>query len=330
MGNRGAGEPPHRRLAPLIGIGSATRSRITEDFYASGALPPRGGGNVMLTLDDGSADTSIGFDDGGEFIWFNRFTPDPTDYPFILTEIQLLTPGIGNCEVNEKVDFYLYQDPHSNPLNGATFVASLRNQTVGPFFTYTSYPIAVPFTEPGDVLILVVNHTCNGVFQYPAGLDAGSPSQQRSWLGYYDGTVADPPVLPAPQFFGLVDAIGFAGNWTLRGVGISPETCTAPADIPWLTLSPARGTTTDGTSSDLTVTYDSTGLADGVYTGTLCLVSNDPDERAIRLPVTLTVTRPTAIDLATFRSGSSAIPVADVAVVGLLLLAGAAVVLRRR
>jgi hypothetical protein len=67
--------------------------------------------------------------------------------------------------------------------------------------------------------------------------------------------------------------------------------CTAN-DIPWLSVSPSFGTTPFGNTSEVEVTFDSTGLASGTYTGTVCIDSNDPVNPTINVPVTLTVTPP--------------------------------------
>jgi uncharacterized membrane protein len=69
----------------------------------------------------------------------------------------------------------------------------------------------------------------------------------------------------------------------------SSVTCAVPDDIPWLNVSPTAGTTTPGGTSNVDVTFDSTGLAVGVYTGTLCINSNDVDEPLVMVPVELTV-----------------------------------------
>lgn len=61
------------------------------------------------------------------------------------------------------------------------------------------------------------------------------------------------------------------------------------SDISWLSVSPTSGTTVSGTTDTVDVTFDSTSLAAGVYTGTLCINSNDPDESLVTVPVTLTV-----------------------------------------
>lgn len=82
-----------------------------------------------------------------------------------------------------------------------------------------------------------------------------------------------------------------------------PTVCSNLADIPWVTTSPVSGTTASGLATDVTVTLDSTGLADGTYTGNLCIFSNDPDAgpgnetELVVVPVTLTVQSPTAVQL---------------------------------
>ena len=64
--------------------------------------------------------------------------------------------------------------------------------------------------------------------------------------------------------------------------------CSANA-LPWLTALPTSGTTNPGGSSTVNVQFDSTGLSSGVYTGTLCVNSNDATDLVRNVPVTLTV-----------------------------------------
>ena len=66
-------------------------------------------------------------------------------------------------------------------------------------------------------------------------------------------------------------------------------TCDAPDDISWLSLNPTSGTTGSSSSDPVTVTFDSTGLVTGNYTGTLCINSNDPVTPLVEVPVSLTV-----------------------------------------
>jgi hypothetical protein len=65
--------------------------------------------------------------------------------------------------------------------------------------------------------------------------------------------------------------------------------CTTLGDLTWLSVSPTSGTTASGDTDTVDVTFDSASLSAGVYTGTLCINSNDPDEAQVQVPVTLTV-----------------------------------------
>ncbi len=63
----------------------------------------------------------------------------------------------------------------------------------------------------------------------------------------------------------------------------------AVGDIPWASVAPDAGATTPGNTTTIDVTFDSTGLAEGNYTGELCLYSNDVDESLVVLPLDLDV-----------------------------------------
>jgi hypothetical protein len=65
--------------------------------------------------------------------------------------------------------------------------------------------------------------------------------------------------------------------------------CTGSDGIPWASASPTVGTTSPAADSLVSVTFDSTSLTTGIYTGTLCIDSNDPDEPEVTLPLTLAV-----------------------------------------
>jgi uncharacterized repeat protein (TIGR01451 family) len=80
-------------------------------------------------------------------------------------------------------------------------------------------------------------------------------------------------------------------TWNILETGISGPTC-IPNDLPWISASPGNGTTTAGSNSPVNVVFDSASLADGVYTGTLCVISNDPINGLVQVPVTLTVQNP--------------------------------------
>lgn len=66
--------------------------------------------------------------------------------------------------------------------------------------------------------------------------------------------------------------------------------CVDPASVPWLSFDPAMGSVQGGASpTNVQVSFDASGLADGTYTANLCVYSNDPLHRHESLPVTFTV-----------------------------------------
>jgi serine protease AprX len=123
-------------------------------------------------------------------------------------------------------------------------------------------------------------------------------------------------------------------TWTITedgGSRTAPEgLCTTPSDSPWLSVSPTNGSTAGGGSTAVTLSYTSAGLTEGVYNSTLCIASNDPDEPLVTVPITLNVGAPTAIDLSSFTSPVAGVNVGNLAAAGMLLLAGALLLLRRR
>jgi Zn-dependent metalloprotease len=68
--------------------------------------------------------------------------------------------------------------------------------------------------------------------------------------------------------------------------------CASPTDLGWLAAVPAEGSTAAGASSDVTVTFDSTGMAaPEERTGKLCIASNDPAKALLEVQVTLRTER---------------------------------------
>ena len=73
------------------------------------------------------------------------------------------------------------------------------------------------------------------------------------------------------------------------------DTCSEAADLPWLSVAPANGTTSPGDTDAIEVTFDSTGLAIGDYMGSLCIDSNDPFLPLVVVPVALSVAAATQL-----------------------------------
>jgi hypothetical protein len=118
----------------------------------------------------------------------------------------------------------------------------------------------------------------------PGGLILGTTTASSTNAGDFWGVASDQYLTrikiysPANQAEG-VDNIAFGGL----------PVCSAPVDIPWLSVNPTAGTTPPVGNTVVDVTFDSTGLMPGTYNGNLCVDSNDPDEPSVDVPVTLDV-----------------------------------------
>jgi len=68
-----------------------------------------------------------------------------------------------------------------------------------------------------------------------------------------------------------------------------------PAPGLWLSVDPISGSVAPAGTTQLTVTLDATSLAEGDYSGSITITSNDPDESVVVVPVNLTVATVSAI-----------------------------------
>ncbi|MBN1954332.1 MAG: PKD domain-containing protein [Anaerolineae bacterium] len=65
---------------------------------------------------------------------------------------------------------------------------------------------------------------------------------------------------------------------------------TEEPQVPWLRQTQREGTSAPLSSASAPLIFDTFGIGDGVYTTTLAIASNDPDEPLLSVPVVLTVT----------------------------------------
>jgi hypothetical protein len=140
------------------------------------------------------------------------------------------------------------------------------------------------------------NNTCPATDQRGVSRPQGANCD----IGAYeaDGVLAEISVAPNPlghvmatnrvevQQLSIENIGGVNLNWT---VFEAVDSSCGPADLSWLSIAPANGTTAAGNTDTIDVTFDSTGLALGDYTGTLCFDSNDPFLPRVAVPVALNV-----------------------------------------
>ena len=68
--------------------------------------------------------------------------------------------------------------------------------------------------------------------------------------------------------------------------------CDPISTIPWVEVTPISGVIAVSSTLPVEVNFDSSGYVLGVYTGTLCIASNDPVQPLLSIPLTMTVVEP--------------------------------------
>jgi len=149
---------------------------------------------------------------------------------------------------------------------------------------YSSGNLDVPLTA-GNYYILTTYWVASsnyynqqGITPFPIDTDFGQLVTALGWAWGYD--VGVPPVtsmvVPADPFSG--DPIAYH-QAVVTGSGTS-----------WLSVAPASGTVIPTGSNDVTVTFDATGLCDGIYDANIVVSSNDALTPVVTVPASLTVT----------------------------------------
>jgi hypothetical protein len=210
--------------------GQAPDQHITVAVQDAGAPPPPPPSvdchnNVCNLMVDGLPATGGSFNTLGcgatpcTFLWLNRFSPQPTDYPITLNTVQTIFSSTGTA-VGDTFDIYIYQDSDNDPTNGATFKGSVLGQTVASpqnSLQTITIPGGLALTGSGDILIAMVTRTPS---PYPGSADDAVADQQRSWIGGLGSTIANPPNLTALALEHPGDALaGFDHNWIIRAQG---------------------------------------------------------------------------------------------------------------
>jgi hypothetical protein len=188
--------------------------------------------------------------------------------------------------------------PHPVTVNLFTMV-----DPAGPFVYDNFALIGSTDTTLSPQALTVVSVPVSGIA--PAGstlvVEVATPDMTAQGGGLFIGSNPDGQSAPSylrSESCGLPEpmdtaAIGFPGMHIVMNVtgttDVEVPVCAAPGEVPWLSVSPQSGSTDAGDSSEVTVVFDSAGLAPGVYEALLCVVSNDPATPVVQVPVSLTV-----------------------------------------
>lgn len=164
----------------------------------------------------------------------------------------------------------------------------------GMALTTINVPVSaiVADTAANDLVVEVVGDgTGDGTHFY-----MGSTPSPETHLSFFMAPECgiDTPVTPA--------SIGFPNMHVILVVNVDDEPpvlpgCQNPNDIPWLSASPASGSTAAGDSSEVNIEVDAGELAPGDYSALVCVASNDMGGHPLtEVPVHLSVTPPVDTD----------------------------------
>ena len=267
----------------LINTGALEAPFEISERPGDGPVPYQDGWDVELVLDDGTAEDAIGIGGSAAFMVVNRFTPSEDQFPFLLEQVDISFEANGAVVAGDPLRIVVYQNSTSaeDPAPGSELLYQ-QDEVVVNTTTWNHYVLDEPvlLEGPGDVIIGAIFLKVPGTSYFPASIDQNA-SQERSWAGWWSGDVPAEPTLPPDSEWTLIDDAGFPGNWMIRGMGSAGST-----DIVWLTEDPTAGVVDpDGGTVDVTLSFDSTGLAWGDYFGSLRV--NSPSETTMNVPVQL-------------------------------------------
>jgi len=310
-GSAGTSTPVELRAKAANAGNPAWRSsQMTNSIASGGVMGPRQAspwtprdvdGSLSFVVDDGTYENSVGLNDQvsteSAAVFLNRFSPPAGTGAFTIDSISIMWPQNANGSlVGKQINLVAYYDADADGdpgnavrLGGDDFI------TVDSLDTFIDYTVNFAVPGDGDIYIGFENSYALGgstPILFPAAIDQDSGSQGDSWVV---GMNSGDPDLDNPgnnDLVGTIDSFGLPGNWLVRGTGTTGGTggdCSAPSDVPWLSETPANGSVDAGSSQEVTVTVDATGMGPGDYAALLCITTNDPANGLVEVPVSVTI-----------------------------------------
>jgi len=283
-----------------LSIANTGRRDLAWSFGANGPIGVSGcqGGRVpgMIVHDDDRLDNGFGFAGNTALTVFaavDKFTP--TAYPATFTDACVSFTYLS-FEPTDTVDFdvVVYDDNGVDGGPGDELGAVAVSGGVLGVYESNAPVVFNSVDISGLGLHIASGSVYIGVRYNPVQFPRAYVSQDY---------VVTRPLYPVPDpSEGTYSARGTAGSsltfdkvgarsWFVRAVE-APVGCTAPADVPWLSLAPTAGSVpVGGAATAATVTLDPTGLATGAHVATLCVGNGQPGRsgRPTGVPVELAI-----------------------------------------
>ena len=200
--------------------------------------------------------------------------------PFDIVEVSFGIEEALGAGGTQPLDVNLYTWNPADPFTFANFSpigtasAAITDQSL------TIVTVPVTATAPAGSTLVVEIFTPDGQASGNLIFVGSNPDGQTdpTFLAAADCGVAEPTdtaVLGFPGMHFVLNVTGEGG---------------CDSDLPWVSVTPTSGATAPAATDTVDVTFDSTGLTlGGIYTGALCIESDDPDTPTVQVPLTLEV-----------------------------------------
>ncbi len=282
---------------PGVAMGNADSARDMRSLY-EGSLPSIEGFVGITAIDCENAPGLVIHDDGSidngysgnasvvsEVAIVEYF--EPAAYPASLGEVCISFVTLNTSDVDLTFEMVVFADDGPGGAPGTELGAVTATATgipgggmpaTVPWFTADLSGLNLAIQAGGVYIGARYAPTDPGIF---ISADESTGTAQQTGYFQTDG--------------GTWEELQPAGFPDYRAMFIRPQMlaagCAAPTDVPWLSVTPTSGTTAGGSSSDVDVTADATGLTNGTYQAVLCLNSDDPQQPLIEIPYTLDVSQ---------------------------------------
>ena len=281
-----------RRAGPETAATLMRSGNVAGSLYGTTIL--LGDHDISQTADNAPGDEGVSCGVAGtstaDNSWWRRFYFN--EHPAVgassnVTSVTITSGSTGPNGVPFTVN--LYTLPHSTAVNtiptGSLTLIGTATGTIDSGLAVVNVPVTGAIDDTVGKDLVVEWHTDGNAAggQFFPGANA-SAETHPTFLSSVACGLASPTTASAIGFpdFHLVMVV------SLTNGGGGP-TCQNPADVPWLSVSPAAGSLAGGASQDATVSVDATGVAAGSYSANLCVTSNDPVNPLVNVPVALTV-----------------------------------------
>ncbi|MFN3554694.1 MAG: choice-of-anchor J domain-containing protein [Bacteroidales bacterium] len=256
-------EEPQVRQVPVgeeVHSGEIELARKETSPKLNTAGKPESRGTVLNY--DGDNFDAIGLIAGGTFYGAARF---PSELTSVFEDYQLESVEVYIDAVPTEMKLVIW-DAGTTTSPGSL----LHEQTFVPTgASWNTIDLTTPLTIRGaDIWVgFQVTHA-SGV--YVLGIDGGPADLNGGWIS-----------MDAVEWERLAD-YGLNSNWNIRA-NLSFN------GMDWLSIDPRQGILDEGESGEITVTFDTAGLENGVYYANIRISSNDASAPLLIIPVTLVV-----------------------------------------